>query len=66
MAIRQMTAKEKEQGFAVCDCGKFAHIFRAEVVRKLPKNYCGELCPECNLWMCSVEKLKEAGLIKED
>ena len=25
------------------------------------RGYSGELCPECNLWMCSVEKLREAG-----
>lgn len=58
---RRMTGAEHAQGFYVCECGKFAHVFRASVVAKLPRGYSGELCPECNLWMCSVEKLREAG-----
>ena len=58
---RQMTSEEHTQGFTVCPCGKFAHIFRAEVLRKLPRGYNGELCAECSQWMCSVEKLREAG-----
>lgn len=62
---RPMTEQEHKQGFIVCDCGKFAHIFRAEILRKLPPDYHGELCPECYGWMCSVEQLKKAGLMKE-
>jgi len=58
---RRMTAAEHAQGFTVCPCGKFAHVFRAAVVAKLPRGYSGELCPECSMWMCSVEKLREAG-----
>ena len=61
MNARKMTVTEHAQGFAVCDCGKFAHVFWAEVLRRLPQGYSGELCPECSLWMCSVEKLREAG-----
>jgi hypothetical protein len=61
---RPMTKEEHEQGFFICDCKKFAHIFRAELLRKLPDDYHGELCPECSQWLCSIEKLKAAGLIK--
>ena len=58
---RRMTRDEYVQGFTVCPCGKFAHVFREEVLRSLPREYSGELCPECSNWMCSVEKLREAG-----
>ena len=63
--ISPMTAAEHDQGYTVCPCGKFAHVFRAEVLRKLPRDYSGELCPECKLWMVSVEKLREAGMASE-
>jgi hypothetical protein len=58
---RRMTADEHARGFTVCPCGQFAHVFSAAVVAKLPRGYSGELCPECCMWMCSVEKLREAG-----
>lgn len=47
--------------FVLCECKKFAHVVSAEVLRRLPQGYHGERCQECNLWMCSVEKLREAG-----
>lgn len=59
--FRRMTVEEHAQGFMVCACGKFAHVFRAETLRRLPKEYSGELCTECGQWTCSVEKLKEVG-----
>ncbi len=55
--IRQMTDKEHQQGFVVCECGKYAHVFRASVLQQLPKDYHGELCPNCQLWLVAVEKL---------
>lgn len=65
MEGRRLTAREMKQGFVVCECGKFAHVLRPDILRKLPKGYHGELCPECNLFMCSVEKLREAGLMED-
>ena len=56
-----MTIKEYNQGFVVCDCGKFAHVIKTSVVLALKDGYRGELCPECSLWMCSLDKLREAG-----
>lgn len=53
---RQMTQKEHEQGFAECECGK-VHIFRSSVLKRLPKDYKGELCQDCNLWMCDKNKI---------
>lgn len=55
---RRLTAEEYRQGFTICPCGKFAYIFRASLIAKLPRGYSGELCPECSLWMCDVEKLQ--------
>lgn len=52
---RKMTSSEQERGYAVCDCGKFAFVFRAELLRFKPKDYHGELCPDCNQWTCSLE-----------
>lgn len=63
---RKVTTQEYEQGFVMCDCGKFAYIMKSSVVSKLRNGYSGELCPECNRWMCSVEELRKAGLINEE
>lgn len=67
MIARPITLQEHERGFTICDCGKFAYVFRAEVLAKLPKDYHGELCPECNAWMVAVEKLPrvEATVLEE-
>lgn len=55
-----MTYTEQEQGYFVCDCGRFAHVWRASVLKRLPRDYHGELCPDCKLWMCGLEKLSAA------
>ena len=47
--------------FIVCECGKYAYVVRADVLCKLPKNYMGELCEKCTMWMCSVDVLRNAG-----
>ena len=47
-------------GYEICECGKFAFIYKAGIIKLLPKGYDGELCPECNLWVCAVDKLNGA------
>ena len=59
-ANRKMTVQEQQQGYAICDCGKYAFVWRAEWLRWMPPGYHGELCEECNTWTCSVEKLRIA------
>jgi len=54
------TTQEQAQGYAICDCGKFAFVWRAELLRWMPPSYHGEFCQECSTWTCSVEKLKMA------
>ena len=54
---RPMTPEEHKRGYVVCECGEFAHVFRAEVLRNLPEGYRGELCKQCDLWMCRVNKI---------
>lgn len=56
---RPVTPEEFQQGYAVCRCGKYAHVFRASTLAKLPKGYNGELCKECSCLMVSVEKLNK-------
>lgn len=56
---RPLSAKELENGYAVCFCGKYAHVFRAATLARLPKGYDGELCKECSRWMVAVEQLNE-------
>ena len=56
----RMTAEEQQQGYAICDCGKFAFVWRTELLRWMPTGYHGELCEECGTWTCSVEKLRIA------
>ena len=62
---RPLTAEEHRQGYAVCECGKFCHVFRAAVLKRLPKDYHGELCPECHLWMCAVDKIQPTNVRDE-
>ena len=57
MSIRPMTIKEYEQGHALCHCGEFTHVFSQCVMQRLPRDYTGELCPRCSLWMCKTDKL---------
>lgn len=55
---RTLTPEEYRQGYVVCQCGTFCHIFRAAVLKRLPRDYHGELCPDCKLYMCAVSKLQ--------
>jgi hypothetical protein len=61
---RPMTAEEYKQGHALCHCGEFTHIFRQCAMQRLPRDYSGELCPRCDLWMCKTDKL--APLVDSD
>ena len=54
---RPVTPEEFEQGYAICNCGKYAHVFRSAPLARLPKGYNGELCKECSCLMVAVEKL---------
>ena len=60
MTARRMTEQEHKQGYAACDCGVFAFVWRSELLRWLPKGYHGELCQDCQIWTCSLAKLREA------
>ena len=55
---RRMTALEQQQGYVVCDCERFAFVFKSELLRWKPADYHGELCRECGQWTCSVEVIK--------
>lgn len=44
--------------FEICECGKFAFMMDAESLTLLPAGYYGELCPDCGLFMCAVDKLE--------
>lgn len=49
---------EHQSGHSPCQCGEFTHIFRAQVLKQLPRGYSGELCPRCDLWMCRLDKIE--------
>lgn len=55
---RKMTKEEHAQGYMICECGKYAFVFRASVLLRLPVGYDGEICPDCRLWMVAIDKLK--------
>ena len=57
---RRMTVEEQQQGYAICSCHKFAFVWRAGLLRRMPPGYHGEFCEECGTWTCSMEKLKIA------
>jgi len=47
-----------KKGHKQCtDCNEFTYIFRVGVLKSLPKDYHGEICPKCNLWMCRIDKI---------
>src|SRR5438128_11055676 len=56
METHRATPEEHAQGYAICGCEKYAFVWKADWVRWFPPGYHGELCPECQAWMCSVEK----------
>jgi hypothetical protein len=61
MKIGKLTAEERQRGFIVCDCGRYAYVFLGHVLDKLPGGQVGELCVECGAYMVRVEKLRAAG-----
>ena len=44
MKIGKLTAEERQRGFIVCDCGRYAYVFLGHVLDKLPGGQVGELC----------------------
>jgi hypothetical protein len=54
---RPVAPEEFEQGYAICNCGKYAYVFRAATLARLPKGYNGDLCKECSCLMVAVEML---------
>jgi len=60
MEAQRMTPEEHARGYGICGCEKFAFVWRAELLRWMPADYHGELCPECQTWTCSVEKIRMA------
>ena len=45
--------------YIICDnCELYAYVCRASALARLPAGYSGELCPQCGLWMCAVDKLE--------
>ena len=57
---KPVTQEEFELGYAVCGCGKFAHVFRMSVLSKLPKDSELVNCQECRLWMVPVAQIKDS------
>lgn len=56
---KKVTTEDFQNGHMPCNCGQFTHIFRQCAMKRLPRDYSGELCPQCNLWMCRIDKLKD-------
>lgn len=57
ITARPITPEEHAQGYYVCGCGNYAHVFRSGPLLPI-RGYNGELCRECNLWVTAVDKLK--------
>lgn len=45
------------QGYEICECGTYAYIYAAKILHLLPSNYSGEICPQCEFWVCDVRHL---------
>lgn len=63
-----MTAEEHARGYVICECERFAYVWRSELLRWKPDDYHGECCEDCGQWTCSLEvvqdcerKMKRAG-----
>ncbi|SRR6266496_650327 len=57
MEARRITAEEHAQGYAICGCEKFAFVWRAELLRWLPTDYHGELCPKSGVEEKKIETI---------
>ena len=60
---KPMTVDEYKQGHSTCHCGEFTHIFRQCAMQRLQRDYSGELCPRCGLWMCKTDKLEPLAMV---
>jgi hypothetical protein len=58
--------KPKDNGYAICKCGKYAYIYSDEVLQKLSNGYDGELCKDCNMIVVPIDKMIELGIINAD
>lgn len=48
-----------KSGYTTCStCNKFAYITSAAMLSQLPDGYSGELCQQCNMWGCALDKLE--------
>lgn len=56
-----MNCHNSMSGFEVCECKKFAFIYLLDILRLLPREYHGELCTQCGLWVCNIRYLKIRG-----
>jgi hypothetical protein len=59
MQAKRMTPADIGTGYVKCHTcdGKFSHVFSQSAMQRLPKNYSGEMCSDCKLWMCRTDML---------
>ncbi|MEW5976072.1 MAG: hypothetical protein AB1898_09755 [Acidobacteriota bacterium] len=57
MIAHSLDRRDVKNGYTICDCGEYAHVFRQQILNKLPKDYTGEMCRECNMWRYKLEHL---------
>ena len=62
---RPMTPEEKERGWVVCDCLKYAWVFRSALLKYFPEGEKGECCAECLQYVCHLPKLFQAVAAEE-
>ena len=46
-------------GHDPCQCGDFTFVHSPDLLLRLPKDYHGEECPRCSMWMVRIDKIKE-------
>lgn len=60
VVMKHITPEERAQGWASCPhCDEYAHAIRASVLQGLPRDYYGENCQRCGLFMCRKSLLVE-------
>lgn len=60
-----MAPEEKERGWVVCECLKYAWVFRSSLLKFFPEGEKGACCSECLQFMAPLPKLFEAVAAEE-
>ena len=66
MTGEKLTSADMSRGYVVCKCGKYAHVFSADLLACIHGTEIGETCKECGAYMMPVDKAKAASITEKE